>query len=222
MTEVVAKALFFSAAYYLLFYLLELARKGILQASTFELCIWTQQRLSLKRATGLQLIAEKLEQSEVSWSLQLMEWAHEVYNLEAQDSSTNDLVWSALKSGKLEVLKWLQDRVSVKALVGLHSKEALKECASRGHLEVLKWLHQTFALTVEDVRADNNYALRRSAANGRLEVLKWLHQTFALTIEDVRADNNHALRWSSNNGHLKVLKWLHQTFALTVEDVPAV
>ena len=64
-------------------------------------------------------------------------------------------------------------------------------------IEVLKFLHNTFGLTADDARADDNYALRLAAENGHLEELSCLHDTFGLTDVDARAGDNYALRLSA-------------------------
>ena len=82
---------------------------------------------------------------------------------------------------------------------------------------MLKFLHNTFGLTADDSRADDNYALRLAAEYGHVDVLKWLHETFGLTDVDARADDNYALRYAAENVHLDVLV-LHDSFKLTAID----
>ena len=77
---------------------------------------------------------------------------------------------------------------------------------------MLKWLHQTFALTVEDVRGNYNEVVLVAVEYGHLEVLKWLHQTFEL---NVLTDDIDVFPDAVFYGHLDVLKWMEATFKLT-------
>jgi ankyrin repeat protein len=79
----------------------------------------------------------------------------------------------------------------------------------------------TFQLTAEDARADDNYALHNSAMNGHLDVVKYLVGKFQLTSEDTRARGNYALRTSAENGHLGVVKYLVDHFH-SLEDVKTI
>jgi hypothetical protein len=60
----------------------------------------------------------------------------------------------------------------------------------KGHLDVCRWLTETFHLTADDARADNNWALQvgMSSKTGHLDVCRWLTETFHLTADDARAD----------------------------------
>jgi len=42
-------------------------------------------------------------------------------------------------------------------------------------LQIAQWLRKTFNLTVDDIKAHNNYALNRSLRNHHLHVVQWLH-----------------------------------------------
>jgi len=47
--------------------------------------------------------------------------------------------------------------------------------AENGHLSVLKYLADTFELTDDDVRSNDNYPLQCSTCNGHFNVLKYPH-----------------------------------------------
>ncbi len=55
-------------------------------------------------------------------------------------------------------------------------------CISNGHLECAQWFVDHFGLTIEDARANNNWALRTSVSNGHLGCAKWFANRFGLSI----------------------------------------
>lgn len=55
-----------------------------------------------------------------------------------------------------------------------------------GRLEIARWLVDTFGLTVEDARADGDFALYWACLNGHLGTAQWLAETFKLIAEKGR------------------------------------
>lgn len=53
-------------------------------------------------------------------------------------------------------------------------------------------------LTVEDLRACNNYALREACAHGHVPIVEYLIAQ-GLTVADFRSHENEALRWESTS-----------------------
>ena len=82
----------------------------------------------------------------------------------------------------------------------------------------MKWLVDTFGLTAEDAKTNNNYAFRCVCSCGHLEVSKWLVDRFGLTINDIRCFNNWAFRYACTNGHLKILEFIIGGFQLSEDD----
>jgi hypothetical protein len=76
-------------------------------------------------------------------------------------------------------------------------------------------------ITVEHVRANDNFALRTAASNGYTEVLKLLFDKCPeLNVQDVRAINNYALRTAAEKGHTEVVELLFDKCPeLNVQDV---
>jgi hypothetical protein len=97
-------------------------------------------------------------------------------------------------------------------------KCAFRYACKYGHLEIVQWLVETFGLTTEDVKSDNNLAFQWACGYGHLEVAQWLVRTFDLTAEDIRNDN-YVFGWACFDRYLKIAQWLVETFKLTAEDV---
>jgi len=114
--------------------------------------------------------------------------------------------------------KLLSDRQLWQDVNNEFTRDRFQTICKTGNLHSAQWLTQTFGLTQEDARSDNNYALQWSCINGHLEVAQWLTKTFNLTQEDVKSDDNLTLRLSCQNGHLEVARWLVQHFDLIQED----
>ena len=55
--------------------------------------------------------------------------------------------------------------------------------AENGHLNVLEYLHEMVGLTVDDARADNNYAFTKARRYSRLDALNWLKVTFGISAD---------------------------------------
>ena len=109
------------------------------------------------------------------------------------------------------------------ASLGIHDAATLafRGAARGGHLSVIKFIVNSFQLTTEDVRGDDNDALRWAARCGHLDVLIYLIDTFKLTTIDARSGSNYALRWAAQNGHIAALQYLVSYFGLTNEDARA-
>jgi hypothetical protein len=149
----------------------------------------------------------------------------------AEAASTSDLplqVWGcvaqhvtlqtgcALASARPELAGILQPR-----LEELAKGVTLAKACMGGHLDVCRWLTETFRLTAEDARANDNYAFRRAAEIGHLAVCQWLAERFHLTAEDARDKDNYAFRRAAQFGHLELCLWLVKTFHLTAQDARA-
>jgi hypothetical protein len=106
-----------------------------------------------------------------------------------------------------------------------HSRlHALKPAAKHGRLAICQFLRDWVIvlpggtcerLTMNDVRADNNYALRKACKHGHLEVVRLLKDWDdgvgpKLTLRDVRDDNNYALRKAAACGRLAILQFLKE------------
>jgi hypothetical protein len=100
-------------------------------------------------------------------------------------------------------------------------RKAFCQAAVDGHLAVCRWLFETFHLTAEDARTDNNHAFKCAASSGHLDVCQWLTETFDMTAVDARADDNIAFSMAAAHGNLAVCRWLVETFHLTAEDACA-
>lgn len=95
-------------------------------------------------------------------------------------------------------------------------------------IEICEYLIETFNISIEDVRAHDNYILRVCCERGDLKMIKYLLDKFPFTIADIRSKDNYILRYACGiNGYIGVLKFIMNftdtdgkpKFNLTKEDV---
>ena len=75
-------------------------------------------------------------------------------------------------------------------------------------IEVEKYLCETYGLTIEYIRSEDNEAIRRASENGHIEVVKYLCETYRLTIENILSCDNVALIYIFKYGHYGVVIFL--------------
>lgn len=112
-----------------------------------------------------------------------------------------------------------------------NDNSALRVAAVNGNLDVVKFLVHHFSLTVDDVRAKDNYIIQTinhawATSRHALQVFQFLVRHFAsigtpITADDVRTNNNHALNNAVCYGTLDFVKFLVSTFGLTAQDARA-
>ena len=88
----------------------------------------------------------------------------------------------ACRGGYLEIVKDLVENHGLVSYADARRKcicgVALEWSCINGNLELVKYLVDTFKLTEDDVRANDNCAFKCSCSNGHLEVVKYLVNTF--------------------------------------------
>lgn len=124
-------------------------------------------------------------------------------------SSRGSLISSAARYGRLDILKYLYENISLtkpyildescdRCIYGMATPMDI--AAYFGHLDTVKWFHS--------IRA--NYTLNAmddASADGHLEVIKYLHKIGA-ECTTMAMDNAAA------NGHLEVVKWLRENYEM--------
>ena len=83
----------------------------------------------------------------------------------------------------------------------------------------LKYLVETFALTKDDIRYNDNEALQYACMRGSLENVKFLINHYGLTIDDARFKNCWALCQAVVNEYPEVVQYLTSKFNFTLEDI---
>ena len=127
-------------------------------------------------------------------------------SVRAIDLISNSVAHYAAKTGRLRVLKWLQERQSL----DLRAEDdifrtVVESAAMGGHTVVLQWFYEEGLLDSELLLASGD-AWIVAACYGHLSVLQWAHSTFGgvlSTIDSKRSLASHSVR------HLHVLQWLH-------------
>ncbi|KAJ8571729.1 hypothetical protein ON010_g5107 [Phytophthora cinnamomi] len=156
---------------------------------------------------------------------------HYLHNEGFADEYEGALI-AAVRSGRLDSVKWLLPRVR-----RLTNANLMDEAAVYGHLEILQYFHDTDLpelprlscssekeLVYLNANSDSSLksllrditalemirstgcsvqAMNFSAARGHLEVVKWLHNHCVEGCTTLAMDNAAA------SGHLDVVKWLH-------------
>jgi len=124
------------------------------------------------------------------------------------------LFFLCARNNALTLQKWVALRAPIfknKDILKLCFQEACKD----GHIHTVRLLCRF--LTVDNMRAENNFAFRYACSGGHFEIVKFLFRF--LTVEDMREENNFAFRFACYYGHMKIVKMLCQY--LTVEDMRA-
>jgi len=101
-------------------------------------------------------------------------------------------------------------------------------CASvNGRLELFTWLVDTFELTVQDMRSDDNYALRYACSSQHLNILQFLIGRFQLSEDDYFApvDRNwiSLIKKSCKEENRFIVSWLITNFPkndILLNDIP--
>lgn len=118
-----------------------------------------------------------------------------------------------------------------------------------GHITVAKWLTRRYALTRDNLIADEMLAMamackcaasstpstlcpvaltnqdRHSRSHwsryGHLDLAQWISENYGITSCDVRRRDSASSRASASFGQLHVLEWLHTKFDISEEDARA-
>lgn len=123
--------------------------------------------------------------------LDVMQW---LYNRGVRHCpSPSDVVNFAVRTGNLDVVKWLHQRFSSR-----FSVKAMDNAARGGHLNVVEWLHENRS------EGCTTNAMDWAACYGHLEVVKWLHENRR------EGCTTKAMDSAAHYNHLDVVKWLQK------------
>jgi hypothetical protein len=95
----------------------------------------------------------------------------------------------------------------------VRASRALASACAHGHLTLAEWLVKTFSLSIDDVRADGNFALNSASYEGELAVVVWLVETVGLTADD--ATEAKAVSIARARGYGAVADWLTKQLGVT-------
>ncbi|KAL2915760.1 hypothetical protein HK105_204707 [Polyrhizophydium stewartii] len=99
----------------------------------------------------------------------------------------------AARSGHLDMLKWLHERMPDGSWTGA----VMDGAAKNGHLDCVKWLHANRA------EGCTTNAMDHAAARGHLPIVKWLHKNRS------EGCTTNAMDWAADTGSLGVIEFLH-------------
>ncbi|EGZ11754.1 hypothetical protein PHYSODRAFT_515391, partial [Phytophthora sojae] len=173
----------------------------------WDLVKWLYERIDVEDAMYVfdDALNEACEHAHIS----VIEWLLENDD-HGQSHGPSYAMFSAAKFGRLEVVKWLWERIT---LFTRANGTAMDIAATNGHLKVMDRIEtesrDKLKRRAKKVCQRGRYpccttaAMDGAAANGHLDVVKWLH----------------AYRWegcttsatdrAAANGHLRVVQWLH-------------
>jgi hypothetical protein len=132
---------------------------------------------------GFTLSSERTDQIKVSGDLKLYQYlfSHEKLEIESE------LMQLAIKSGKMETIKWLQSKGCP------WCQWPCAYAAEGGHFEVLKWLR-------EIGHPWDEWTCTAAAKEGYLEILQWAR-------ENGCPWDSSTCSYAAKGGHFEVLKW---------------
>ncbi len=134
-------------------------------------------------------------------------------------------ITSSAKKGKLEILKYFQNKVGPPSAVGsiavdihVNNDEALCLAAENGHMDIVEYLVDQDAppgaagILPADINTCDNLPFRLAAANGHGRIVRYLIKKGVKKNKhvDIHACYDEALRFAAKNNHLDMVIFLHQ------------
>ena len=118
-----------------------------------------------------------------------------------------NLIVSACKYEKLDIIKWLYPLkkwfIKVSDIGANDKYETLFSYSCRmGHLKVAKYIYLHFLVNIHE---KEEWAFCLACSNGHLEIAKWLYSLDGITIN---CRNWNPLTMSCHNNHIDVVEWL--------------
>eukprot|EP00594_Rhizosolenia_setigera_P006600 CAMPEP_0178953024 /NCGR_PEP_ID=MMETSP0789-20121207/8183_1 /TAXON_ID=3005 /ORGANISM="Rhizosolenia setigera, Strain CCMP 1694" /LENGTH=220 /DNA_ID=CAMNT_0020634225 /DNA_START=287 /DNA_END=946 /DNA_ORIENTATION=+ len=95
-------------------------------------------------------------------------------------------------NGKLNVLKWLEDRG-----LNFEGENCVHEAAGGGHLHIIQWLREE-----KDLELDGSLYDCTIEYSGQLHILRWLREKEVPWTE-------FTFHYAAERGNLNILQWLH-------------
>ncbi|EFA85597.1 hypothetical protein PPL_01380 [Heterostelium album PN500] len=106
---------------------------------------------------------------------------------------TSKSMYHAIKSGNLELVKWLISNVRI-----LYLTNVMDEAARNGKFSILQWFHF-------NVNEGCSFkAIDYAAKIGRLDIIEWLNEKRG------EGCSINAMDFAAENNHLEVVKWLNE------------
>eukprot|EP00727_Mastigamoeba_balamuthi_P012526 m51a1_g7897 hypothetical protein (671) ;mRNA; f:119166-121178 len=138
--------------------------------------------------------------------LAVARWLYARYPLRCRGVLPDALV-GACTAGSCEMVRWILSLVAVpRASVQL----AFRMSCAEGHLEVCKILHGAYAMTADDMCAEDCWAFRHAYMGGHHAVARWLAQVCPISVLHAR----RALNWAISSNDARLVLWLRGHFAV--------
>lgn len=128
---------------------------------------------------------------------------NDVLNREERLPPLETVLFEAVKSGRLEIVKIL---VRLGADFTANKNYSIRKASERGYLEIVKYLAERGA----NVREDDDYAMRWAAKEGHLPVVKYLIEKGS----DPESLNRWALRWAKMEDRSEVVEYFNNYFRI--------
>ena len=112
----------------------------------------------------------------------------------------------ACENGKLEIIKYLLDKV--KEDIGYIDKYTVQLASMEGHLDVVMYLCEADVIDIhpDEFNYTFQWAAQWAARNGNLEVVKYLHSY--LQSKGAHIHTSTAIYWASIKHHYEIVKFL--------------
>jgi hypothetical protein len=115
--------------------------------------------------------------------MDVMRLPHDVRRSIVRDYLSNWIVEVALPNALVDVVDFLDVTADNVSRGGIHRAFCL--ACEHGHTATAKWLVDTFALTADNARADDNLALGLACKGGHTATARWLVRRFSVTLEKI-------------------------------------
>jgi hypothetical protein len=155
-----------------------------------------------------------------SGHLAIAQWLHEKFHFTRAEALETRAFPAACQQGHLDCVQWFARTFEITAeYVRADECEALRNSISdNNRTDTARWLIETYNLSVDDIRCENNEVFVEVCGHGQLEFAQWIADRYQLVTADARDQNNYALQVACAAGHLSMVQWLVDRFGLTAED----
>ena len=126
------------------------------------------------------------------------------------------------KTGNLPALRCMTEKFKLKKKNAWFAIKALTVACRDGHQPVAQYLIETYEITTQGVRGDDNMAVYTAVRYGHLPLLRYLVEALRLTLGDIYSSRNHLnpFRNACAYGHLPMVRYLVETYGLSRNNDP--
>jgi hypothetical protein len=166
----------------------------------------------------------------VQWFLsKLQQHRHQQYQNDVTSSSFSlpvGWLFRAAKSGNLELVEWLvhtfrwtrDDLLQTRQAKCVLAEIPASLSSSSSSVKLAQYLTRRFAITRDEVRANDNEVFCCAALNNDVRLAAWIASHFKLTARDVRAQREVAIHSAQLNDRQEMLAFFRNVFGILTTD----